>query len=117
MTQDQSMSMNDDYDQINNKYLDDEENKHKNLRKSSSTHKNNTTEKKSSNNDHVNKTSSSSNVFNRLIHSEPHVSKALKSKTAAAAAHDDDDNADALRSFIITLFLSHSPLSTFTMNV
>jgi hypothetical protein len=70
--QDQSISMNDDNNiQMTSKYLhdDEEENNYKNP---SNRHDN--SNKTNMDNDYVNKTSSSnSNVFSRLMHSEPHV--------------------------------------------
>ncbi|CAF1059136.1 unnamed protein product [Rotaria sordida] len=67
--QDQSISMNDDYVPMTTKYIDYEENNNnKKLYKSSST-RNANSKKTNANNDYVNKTSSSSNVFSRLMHS------------------------------------------------
>lgn len=69
--QDQSISMNDDHGQTINKYLDDDDDE--NLYKSPVNHNDNS-KTSNTNNNYINKTSSNSNVFSRLMHSEPHVS-------------------------------------------
>ncbi len=62
--QDQSISMNDDNGQMINKIDDDDDDEENN------------------HNDNSKKTSSNSNVFSRLMHSEPHVQKNKITATA-----------------------------------
>jgi hypothetical protein len=69
--QDQSISMNDDNGQITNK------NEHMKTLDKSSSHN---SKRLNTHNDYINKTSSTSNVLSRLMHSELHVQK----RTAAA---------------------------------
>jgi hypothetical protein len=72
-TRDRSISINDDNGQMTNKKTDDEDNNDKKLYKSSSDINDNS---KNTNlvHEQTNKTSNS-NVFSRIIHSEPHVQK------------------------------------------
>jgi hypothetical protein len=59
--QEPSISMQDDNGQMTDKTIDESSNHNKNSKKTTLD------------NNHINKTSSNSNVFSRLMHSEPHV--------------------------------------------
>ena len=66
--------MNDNYDETTNKNCDDEETVYKALYKLSSKHNENS-KTINANHDRTNRILSNSNIFSRLMRSEPHVQK------------------------------------------